>query len=409
VVAWVDAFRTVSLEVEMLSELVMHRNCPVCGVDLPSPVWTYPKLQYYDDGVDKRIDYTVVKCGSCDALYMNPTFSEHGLSVLLEMAALSYGSSQGRFGEIQGWLENRIPESCLRAVLDVGCFDGAFLRSLPDSTHRIGIDFDERAIESARLSDPLGTYVRGDFESEDWQVPTPTLITMFHVIEHVRSPADLLENMARISDQQTLLVVETPIIERAIFDDCHGFFSPEHLTHFSRLSLSTLISRSSWNVVEWSEMSDYNAVRLVLSLDRSKAQALHDTQDSQASEILILTEYLSGWFKAVADVERVISQLSSETEIMVWGAGMHTEILYQLTSLRHMLPRISLFDADEAKQGRTWRGIRIEDPSRIGDGPRHGKLLISSYQHTPEIAVQALGLGVSMEQIVRLYREPVVY
>jgi ubiquinone/menaquinone biosynthesis C-methylase UbiE len=337
---------------------------------------------------------------------MNPTFTDYGLSVLLALAGASYGSSAGRPVELVQWLDAALPRESFHTILDVGCFTGEFLRSLPEQTIRVGLDFDSRAIETASRLDPEGFYVQGNFESVDWEVPAPSLITMFHVIEHVRSPIKLLENMARISKPETLMVVETPILERGVSDDCHGFFSPEHLTHFSRKSLRSLVERSSWKIVDWVEPEPYNAVRLILST-KSGTEKLEDSMPTtEQSESLLVADYMASWFGAVARVEKAISKIDPAETVTIWGAGMHTEILYHLTSMRHLLPNAILVDADATKHGTSWRGLVVGDPATLADNWRGGKILISSYQHTPEIVARALSLGIPDNAIVRLYDAP---
>ena len=70
---------------------------------------------------------------------------------------------------------------------------------------------------------------------------------------------------------------------------------------------------------------------------------------------------------------------------VIWGAGLHTESLYQLTTLFRRQPdrHYVLIDSDPVKQGTTWRGIPVYAPNAVlhaGNADwSETDLLISSY------------------------------
>lgn len=391
------------------NQFVSHRQCPVCNGDQSSAIWTYDSLQYYDDGPGKSVDYSVKRCRDCDALFMNPTFTPDGFSRLFELAGMSYGSSEGRHQEQVDWLNAKVDLASTGTVMDVGCYQGDFLRAFPSSVARVGLDFDQAAIEIAGTLDPEGIYVQGDFEIGSWTVPTPDLITMFHVIEHVRNPQKVLANLARASHRSTLLCIETPVIENTVLDDVHGFFSPQHLTHFSRKSLHRLLSDSDWEILVWEEISGYNGTRVLLGLEGGEKQSANiQVPQSELSEHHVHLSYLSDWLEKVAAIEEKIARLKCE-RLVIWGAGMHSEILFHLTSIGHLVSEATLVDADPKKIGKFWRGREILSPQVIPTIRDIDCLIISSYGNQDEIAREARALGVKDESIIRLYDELHVY
>ena len=60
---------------------------------------------------------------------------------------------------------------------------------------------------------------------------------MFHVLEHLKNPLETLINILKSAHQTTYLLIEVPILENGFTNDINGFFSAQHLTHFSRQSL----------------------------------------------------------------------------------------------------------------------------------------------------------------------------
>lgn len=93
-------------------------------------------------------------------------------------------------------------------------------------------------------------------------------------------------------------------------------------------------------------------------------------------------------------------------KIVIWGGGLHTEFLYQVTSVfqAHSSQTFSIVDRDELKQGRTWRGIPIQSPNCLS-GHEWGNtaLLISSYGGQNAIALDALALNVPEDRIIKIY------
>lgn len=345
----------------------------------------------------------------CSALFMNPTFTDEGFRVLFELAGLSYGSSEGRHQEQVDWIKGKLDLSVAQTVMDVGCYRGDFLREFPDSVSRVGLDFDAEAIKVAKNLDPSGNYVQGDFEVGDWNVPPPDLITMFHVIEHVRNPKKVLANLASISRPSTLLCLETPVIENTVLDDIHGFFSPQHLTHFSRESLHRLISDSEWQILAWEEIEGYNGTRVLLEIEGgSNPEHAAEVPQSEESETELHLNYMSSWLRKVSEVEVRLREVPPGN-LAIWGAGMHSEILFHLTSFGQLIEGATLLDSDPQKIGKFWRGLEIKDPRQVPTLENFDCLIVSSYGNQDEIVIDALSLGLRENAILRLYDEVHVY
>jgi hypothetical protein len=64
---------------------------------------------------------------------------------------------------------------------------------------------------------------------------------MFHVLEHLPDPVSVLKRLRDHAHNSTRLVIEVPILEKGQTNDIHGFFSPQHLTHFSKKTLDNVL------------------------------------------------------------------------------------------------------------------------------------------------------------------------
>ena len=75
-----------------------------------------------------------------------------------------------------------------------------------------------------------------------------------------------------------------------------------------------------------------------------------------------------------------------DSNILIWGGGMHLEYLYQKTSFFHDRKEIRfvIVDSDANKHGKTWRGIRIISPDILDEEILENvPIVISSYRNPP--------------------------
>jgi 2-polyprenyl-3-methyl-5-hydroxy-6-metoxy-1,4-benzoquinol methylase len=366
----------------------------------------FDQFQLYSDSAElpKRIDVRQVQCLDCFALYMSPCYSEYGFRVLFAEAGCSYGSSAGRPLEQCEWLGARGLLRSGSRLLDAGCYEGTFLAKLPEDVRKIGVDIDAPAIERGRrqFADKSIDFILGDFETFHCDESLDT-ITMFHVLEHLPRPKAALQNLRSMAHEGTRLVVEVPILENGITNDINGFFSAHHMTHFTRASLEICLGLAGWQIIEAKEQEDYNGFRIVAAPAESTRAA-----GRASSTTLLLHAYLSGWHAALRAVECRICAWESEARVLIWGGGLHTEFLYQVSSFFASQPNreYAIVDSDPIKQGKSWRGIQIYHPDILRSTSWADEcLLVSSYGSTPAIVAAALELGVPRERILTLYDE----
>ena len=134
--------------------------------------------------------------------------------------------------------------------IDVGCYDGNFLSKLPENIKKVGVDIDAPAIERGRNIHQKKkiSFFTGDFETFSYDEVEPDTITMYHVLEHLSRPVEVLKKLHSISKPSTKIVVEVPIIEDGNTNDINGFFSIQHTTHFSSNSLLNCLAVAGWEV-----------------------------------------------------------------------------------------------------------------------------------------------------------------
>lgn len=384
--------------------LTFHRPCPICGSMRARVMMHMNDVQFYTDSdtLPKRVDIIENQCVECFSMYRNPVFSEVGFQILFAQAGMSYGAGD-RSSEQVLWLRKLLRPGS--RVLDVGCHEGGLLSKLPNDVKKIGIDIDESTIKRAKLTHPDIDFIAGDFEyaRHDGAVD---VIMMFHVLEHLPRPLSVLRNLHRMAHRDTGLVIEVPVIERAIAYDVMGFFNVQHMTHFSRTSLRNALVQTGWKIVEEYEPPDYNGYRV-----HAKPAAPKTGEHGNSRDVEICDKYMASWHETRSSTG-TRGSLRDTSRCVIWGGGMHNEFLYHTTGSfqENRLCQYVLIDRDPLKQGKTWRGVRIYDPSiLLGLDWKDTVLLISSYGNQASIKKEARELGIPQENIITLYKKFVGY
>lgn len=133
---------------------------------------------------------SLYRCQQCSLGFRWPRLSKSELDRLYEQGNVQtwLESPQGRRGWIiaRGWLEKVLLRG--KSILDIGCFDGGFLKPLAGFYNTYGIEIHE---EARRIAEKNGIeIVGGDFSSIKGKFEC---VTAFDIIEHVEEPGRFLE------------------------------------------------------------------------------------------------------------------------------------------------------------------------------------------------------------------------
>jgi 2-polyprenyl-3-methyl-5-hydroxy-6-metoxy-1,4-benzoquinol methylase len=129
-------------------------------------------------------------------------------------------------------------------LLDVGCGNGSFLEAFgalrPDWV-LVGNELDSRY---QRIVEALPG-VKKMYSAHPDAIPGEfDIVSLIHVLEHVRNPMNLLTIIHRKLKERGMLLIQVPSYEQNPFD----LLIADHCTHFSSRTLMSLITRAGFKV-----------------------------------------------------------------------------------------------------------------------------------------------------------------
>jgi 2-polyprenyl-3-methyl-5-hydroxy-6-metoxy-1,4-benzoquinol methylase len=242
--------------------MMEHTPCPLCGANAARPVHELADWLYGTEG-----RYRLVRCGACGLLYLNPRPARDAMPrhYPSEYAPFQCPGARARPRWQGPWRGYGLAKRC-RAVmrlvprgrlLDVGCASGAFLAAMrgTGAWDVVGLERDEGAATWARERHGITVY-NADVDEATFDEGAFDAITLWDVLEHLRSPGDTLRRLRPWLRDGGWLVLRVPDggspWARLFGRYWAGLDAPRHLVTFDRRTLRRLLATCGYNVkAEW--------------------------------------------------------------------------------------------------------------------------------------------------------------
>jgi 2-polyprenyl-3-methyl-5-hydroxy-6-metoxy-1,4-benzoquinol methylase len=228
-------------------ELLTERACPTCGAKAE-------KAELAKDHM------SVVRCGVCDLVYVNPTFDEDHYQrvyasteyqeIVRDLGISSHEYRVGRFGvERVGIMAMHLRSRDGQPVryLDVGCSTGFVVEAARDrGWNATGIDLNPSAIEFGRCR---GLDLRpAALEDAGFDPASFDAISLFDVLEHLLAPVRTLRACIDLLAPDGILFLYVPNYDSAsrllMGSEAHFIWPTHHLNYYTPATIRDLMSRN---------------------------------------------------------------------------------------------------------------------------------------------------------------------
>jgi SAM-dependent methyltransferase len=234
-------------------------NCLLCG----SRHWS--QLVEAPDQINggSGLWFAVVQCQDCGLCFTSPRPNIRSIGQFYpacywpQRAPSPRERKTNRPGLGRRWYrflqERRVFTPCGGArLLDFGCGGGTFLERMHQhGWHATGLDMSPTVVQKVRVELGLPIHV-GSLPHRDLPPSSFDVVTMWHSLEHVHNPREVLQEAYMLLAPGGRLVVAVPNIESLAFhwfaQAWYGLDLPRHLTHFAPRTLQSMLERTGFRV-----------------------------------------------------------------------------------------------------------------------------------------------------------------
>ncbi len=193
------------------------------------------------------------KCAACGLMWRQS----------FDLGLVHYEDADGGFSASKERLQRRNIKDrirCLRRHIsledtcDVGGSKGYFVEELVEQGYRrvFGIDPNKVQVESAQKRG-VPMYIGSTKDASDLFAKHGTNnASLFHVIEHLEDPAEVLGEIRRALPVGGCIIVETPDFSSYIFNATgyrHKLVYPEHTFYFTLHNLQTVLEKNGFRII----------------------------------------------------------------------------------------------------------------------------------------------------------------
>lgn len=203
------------------------------------------------DGVFRSTNtYEIVRCKSCGLVFTDAREAPPPATLYAHFDQQETVALRKLRSALAIFLRQRA--AVVRAVktsgrlLDYGCGNGAFAQWM--SRHGFeAVGLEPFSLGAPRTAENL-TLIREPLESAAPKLDRFDVITLWHVLEHVPNPVELLKSLRNLLKEDGALIISVPNFESLQSEVFRGSWfhldPPRHLIHFDERSLTDCLARA---------------------------------------------------------------------------------------------------------------------------------------------------------------------
>ena len=235
-------------------------NCPVCLNSATVPALSGTDLLF--ETTSKT--FTLDSCSACRCLFLNPMPRKEEIAGFYPN---QYWWSAGKPGLLKkfeaiyrrmalrghiSFISKAAGSRAGLALLDVGCGSASLLDLMKQRGFRVmGVDFSSEAAAVAKEENGVQVVV-GSLEDAAFPDASFDIVTLFHVMEHVTNPREVLKEVGRILRPGGSVVLQVPNIDSWQFGifgaKWYGLDIPRHVIDYSSGAILRLLAETGFEV-----------------------------------------------------------------------------------------------------------------------------------------------------------------
>ena len=383
------------------------RLCPICNNN-KAEVLHNQRFELSEKHVLPN-NYDVVACTKCGFVYADTKATQKDYDRfykdLSKYEDTSIASGTGcnvldakRISRATSDIAKYVPDKN-KSILDIGCANGGLLIELKRNGYKnvVGLDPSPACIDYVQnehqIEAHLGSLFGADHLFSDQHFD---IVILSHVLEHIVDIQMAYEKALSLLSKSGQIYVEVPDASR--YSDYYVvpyfYFDCEHINHFDLGALSNLALKYGLDKVTENQIeiiaSDTNVYPALYAIYQKNQQSDQQAPiyNSHARESVF--EYIK--LSEKRDEWPLLEDLvSSQEEIIVWGAGSFAHRMLQSSPLSKC--NITAFiDNDSNKQGKMLHGVPIRSSDILKE--TNAAILVCSALHSNEIANEIKTMGV---------------
>ncbi len=295
-----------------------------------------------------------------------------------------------------------------RRALEVGCYTGYMLKRLHERGWRPeGIEPNHESAARARVVADVPVH---ECMFEAFVPPSQEgfdLVFMGSVLEHVRSPTDVLLRANRMLKIGGHVFIRVPDLYQLVVSTVAEMFSLEHPHTFTSDALNHVAEKTGFDVVT---VTTHDRIgRHLLMIARKTVDTVDplpvDSVSNRNQVISTLQEYGNHVDHTRSKISVLLQDLwfPEPRRVIIYGAGTHTELLLRHTTLARA-NLVCLVDSNPRKWGSTFLGLTIREPTVLEEDD-YDAVVISSQAFEADIYERLRPLEARGKRIVRLYAD----